>query len=47
MAIVLLALGGLLIGGAMSVRRQGASVYVVAALAVLGVLATIGGALRL
>ena len=47
MAIVLLALGGLLIGGAISLRRQKASGYVVATLTVLGVLAAIGGALRL
>ena len=47
MAIVLLALGGLLIGGAISLRRQGASAYVIAGLAVFGVLATVGGALRL
>jgi hypothetical protein len=46
-ALALLALGGLLIGGAISMRGQKASWLVVAALAVGGVLATIAGALRL
>jgi hypothetical protein len=46
-AVVLLVLGGLLIGGAISLRRQRASGVVVAGLAAFGVLAAIGGALRL
>jgi len=47
MAVFLLALGGLLIGGAISVRGQKAPVVVTAAFAACGVLATVAGALRL
>ena len=47
MAVVLLALGGLLIGGAISMRGQKAPVLVTVAFAVCGVLATVAGALRL
>lgn len=43
MAIVLLGLSGLLIGGAISMWRQGASKVVVVVLALLAVLAGAGG----
>ena len=47
MAVALLALGGILIGGAISMRGQKAPWQLVAALAACGVLATVAGALRL
>jgi hypothetical protein len=46
-AVALLALAGFLLGGAWSMRRQGASGSVVAVLAVSGVLAAVAGVLRL
>jgi len=46
-AIALLALGGLLIGGAISLRGQKAPTVLVVMIAVCGALATAAGALRL
>jgi hypothetical protein len=45
--IVLFVLAGFLLGGAWSMRRQGAGSSVVALLAVSGVLAGVAGLLRL
>ena len=45
--IALFALGGVLLGGAVSMRRQGAPVGAVAVLAALAVLAVAAGGLRL
>jgi hypothetical protein len=45
--VVLFALGGMLVGGAFSLRRQGASVLAVVLLALLAVMAVAAGTLRL
>jgi hypothetical protein len=45
--ILLLGLGGVLVGGAWSLHRQGAGRGVVAVVALLALLATAGGVLRL
>ncbi len=45
--VVLFALGGVLVGGAFSLRRQGAPVLAVALMAVMAVMAVTAGALRL
>ena len=45
--IALFALGGVLVGGAYSMRRQGASTAAVVLLTVLAVLAVVAGVLRL
>jgi hypothetical protein len=46
-AVVLLAVGGLLIGGAISARSQRAPVFIIVMLALCGLVATAAGALRL
>jgi hypothetical protein len=46
-ALALLVVGGLLIGGAISVRGQRAPMLLVVAFAICGVIATVAGALRL
>jgi hypothetical protein len=45
--IVLFALGGILVGGAVSLRRQGAPTAAVALVGLLALLAVTAGALRL
>jgi hypothetical protein len=45
--IALFALGGVLLGGAVSLRRQGAPLAAVAVLGLLAVLAVVAGVLRL
>ena len=47
MAIILLALAGLFLGGAISMYRQGASRVIVAALGLLSLVAGVGGVLWL
>jgi hypothetical protein len=46
-ALVLLIVGGLLIGGAISTRQQRAPMFLVVMLGLCGVIATVAGALRL
>ncbi|CAA9398661.1 MAG: hypothetical protein AVDCRST_MAG35-774 [uncultured Quadrisphaera sp.] len=47
LTVLLLGLGGLLIGGTLSLRSQGVRPGVQALVAVLAVLAVVGGVLRL
>jgi hypothetical protein len=45
--VVLFALGGVLVGGAVSLRRQGAPVLAVVMLGLFALMAVVAGALRL
>jgi uncharacterized protein YhhL (DUF1145 family) len=47
LTVVLFALGGVLIGGAWSMRQQGASKYAVMLFGVMAVMSVTAGALRL
>ena len=46
LTVVLFALGGVLLGGAWSMRQQGASTFVVALFAVMAILSVTAGGLR-